>query len=104
MSLMVDGLCRLLMSDEVNPVNLGNSNEFTVLELAHLVIRIVGGPSTIVFRPLPIDDPQVRQPDITLARERLGWAPTVRLAEGLAQTIDFFRQELGRMGHGSAHS
>lgn len=101
---MVDGLCRLLMSDEVNPVNLGNSNEFTVLDLAHLVIRIVGGPSTIVFRPLPIDDPQVRQPDITLARERLGWAPTVRLAEGLAQTIDFFRQELGRMGQGSAHS
>ncbi len=88
---MVEGLYRLLMSGEVEPVNLGNPKEFSVLELAHIVLRQVGGPSTIEFNPLPLDDPHVRQPDISLARARLGWEPTVEIAEGLARTIDYFR-------------
>lgn len=101
---MVEGLCRLLLSDEVNPVNLGNPREFTVIELAHMVLKVVGGPSTgstgltigIEFRPLPLDDPRVRQPDIGLARAKLGWEPKVQIAEGLALTIEYFRQQLGK--------
>ena len=91
---MVEGLYRLLMSNEADPVNLGNPKEFTVIELAHMVLREVGGPSTIEFHPLPPDDPRVRQPDIGLARARLGWEPTVDIAQGLALTIDYFRKQL----------
>ena len=93
---LVEGLYRLLMSDKVNPVNLGNPNEFTVIELAHMVLKVVGGPSTIEFRPLPLDDPRVRQPDISLARATLGWEPKVQIAEGLALTIEYFRKQLGK--------
>ncbi len=88
---MVEGLHRLLMSEEVEPVNLGNPKEFTVIELAHLVRRSVGGTSPVEFHPLPVDDPRVRQPDISLARVRLGWEPTVEIEQGLALTIDYFR-------------
>jgi len=88
---MVEGLHRLLMSEEVEPVNLGNPKEFTVIELAHLVRRSVGGASPVEFHPLPVDDPRVRQPDISLARVRLGWEPTVEIEQGLALTIDYFR-------------
>ena len=88
---MVEGLYRLLMSDEVEPVNLGNPKEFTVIELAHLVRRSVGGGSHIEFHPLPVDDPRVRQPDISLARVRLGWEPAVEIEQGLALTIDYFQ-------------
>jgi len=76
------------------PVNLGNPNEFTMLELADKVIELTGSRSKVVLRPLPQDDPRQRQPDITLARERLGWSPTVQLAEGLRKTIDYFKARL----------
>ena len=70
------------------PVNIGNPNEFTLLELAKAVIEITGSRSEIVYEALPTDDPQVRQPDISLARELLGWEPTVQLREGLQRTLD----------------
>lgn len=100
---MVEGLYRLLLSGEVNPVNIGNPNEFTVGELAHMVLRGVGESSAdsiglttgIEFCPLPLDDPRVRQPDIGLARAKLGWEPKVQIAEGLALTIEYFRQQMG---------
>ncbi|MGH7370018.1 MAG: UDP-glucuronic acid decarboxylase family protein [Candidatus Methylomirabilaceae bacterium] len=87
---MVEGLYRLLMSDEVEPVNLGNPDEFTVIKFAHMVRRSVGGASPVEFRPLPLDDPRVRQPDISLARARLRWEPTVGIEQGLALTINYF--------------
>ena len=74
------------------PVNLGNPDEFTMLELAERIIRLTGSQSEIVFRPLPSDDPKQRKPDITLAREKLGdWYPSVPLEEGLKRTIQYFR-------------
>src|SRR5690606_24713460 len=93
----VEGLYRLFMSDERMPVNIGNPNEFTVRELAELVIELTGVPpkGAIVTRPLPEDDPKVRQPDITRARQLLGWEPKVQLREGLQLTIDYFRGLLG---------
>jgi UDP-glucuronate decarboxylase len=74
------------------PINLGNPNEFTILELAHKTIELVGSDSKIIMKPLPEDDPTQRQPDITLAKATLGWEPTIQLNEGLAQTIDWFRK------------
>ncbi|MCX6389801.1 MAG: UDP-glucuronic acid decarboxylase family protein [Actinomycetes bacterium] len=84
---LVAGLIALNESGEHNPVNIGNPNEFTLLEAAEKVIEITGSTSKIVFEPLPTDDPQVRQPDITRAREVLGWEPKVELIEGLGRTI-----------------
>jgi len=95
---MVEGLYRLLRSSEVEPVNLGNSKEFTVIELAHMVLRAVGGASTIEFHPLPTDDPRVRQPDIGLAKARLAWEPTVEITHGLAFTMDYFRTHMQSSG------
>jgi dTDP-glucose 4,6-dehydratase len=88
---LVRGLYALAMSDEAYPVNLGNPEERTLLELAETVIRVVGSSSRIVFEALPIDDPQVRQPDIGRAREVLGWEPEVSLEEGLQRTIASLR-------------
>ena len=88
----VDGIYRLFTGDEVGPINIGNPNEFTVLELAEKVIEITGSRSSIEHLPLPTDDPTVRQPDITLARERLGWEPAIQLEEGLRRTIPHFRR------------
>jgi len=88
----VDGLYRLFMSEEVDPVNLGNPHEFTIRQLAEEVLQQVDGPSTLEFRDLPVDDPQVRQPDITRARELLGWEPRITLKEGLERTIPYFRR------------
>lgn len=85
---LVDGIIRLAESGHHQPVNIGNPNEFTLLELAEAVIEVTGSGSEIVFEALPTDDPQVRQPDITLARDLLGWEPTVDLRTGLARTID----------------
>jgi len=85
---LVDGMIRLAESGYHMPVNIGNPNEFTLLELAQTVLELTGSRSEIVFEALPIDDPQVRQPDITLARELLGWEPTVSLREGLRRTIE----------------
>jgi dTDP-glucose 4,6-dehydratase len=87
----VEGIYRLFNSDERMPVNIGNPNEFTVRQLAELVIELTGTTSTIVSHPLPADDPKVRQPDITRARAILGWEPSVQLREGLVRTIDYFR-------------
>lgn len=90
---MVRGLLTLMDSDPsfTGPVNLGNTGEFTMLELAQLVVEITGSNSPIVHEPLPQDDPARRRPDIALAKEALGWEPTTALAEGLARTIEHFR-------------
>jgi len=74
------------------PVNMGNPGEFTMQELAELIIQIVGGKSKLSFHPLPVDDPKQRQPDISLAREELGWEPKVALKEGLQETINYFKK------------
>ena len=95
---MIDAFVRLMNSDDgfTGPVNLGNPDEFTILALAEQVKRITGSPSEIVFKPLPSDDPVQRQPDITLARKTLDWAPSVRLEEGLARTIEYFDRLLAK--------
>jgi len=89
---LIEGWIRLMASsDEVTgPINLGNTGEFTMLELAENVIELTGSKSKLVFEPLPADDPKQRKPDITLAKEKLGWEPTVPLREGLARTIEYF--------------
>jgi dTDP-glucose 4,6-dehydratase len=92
---LVDGLYRLLLSDEVDPVNLGNPAERTIKDLVTAVERILGHPLPVTYEPLPQDDPRVRQPDITRARERLGWEPTVDLEDGLRETIAYFRKQKG---------
>jgi dTDP-glucose 4,6-dehydratase len=91
---LVDGIYRLLQSDVGDPINVGNPAELSVLEFARTIRQLTGTRSEIVFRPLPVDDPKVRQPDITKARTLLGWEPKVKLEEGLQRTIDYFR-ELG---------
>ncbi|MEQ9825287.1 MAG: UDP-glucuronic acid decarboxylase family protein [Puniceicoccaceae bacterium] len=89
---LIEGFVRMMAQDEVvGPVNLGNPNEFTMLELAELVLKLTGGKSKLEFCPLPMDDPKQRRPDITLASKHLDWQPTVELEEGLARTIDYFR-------------
>jgi dTDP-glucose 4,6-dehydratase len=87
----VEGIYRLFNSDERQPVNIGNPNEFTVRQLAELVMELAGSKSPIIAHTLPTDDPKVRQPDIARARALLGWEPTVQLREGLTRTIDYFR-------------
>ena len=87
----VEGIYRLFLSEERMPVNIGNPNEFTVRELAELVIELTGSSSAIESLPLPADDPKVRQPDITRATAILGWVPSVQLREGLLRTIEYFR-------------
>jgi dTDP-glucose 4,6-dehydratase len=90
----VEGLYRLLMSDVAEPVNIGNPNELSMLQLAEEVRELTGSTSPIVFKPLPEDDPKIRQPDITRARTLLGWEPKVDRREGLMRTIEYFRQEM----------
>jgi dTDP-glucose 4,6-dehydratase len=85
---LIRGMIALAESGQHQPINIGNPNEFTLLQLAEAVIEVTGSSSEIVFEALPTDDPQVRQPDITLARELLGWEPEVELVEGLAKTLD----------------
>jgi dTDP-glucose 4,6-dehydratase len=92
---LVDGIFRLMQSDEVNPVNIGNPHEMTIRQLAERIIALTGSKSRIVTRPLPEDDPKVRQPDITRARTLLGWEPRVPLDEGLRRTLAYFRRKLG---------
>ncbi|HEX8804804.1 MAG TPA: UDP-glucuronic acid decarboxylase family protein [Acidimicrobiales bacterium] len=91
----VRGILALLDSDVTGPVNIGNPGEFTMRELADVVLEVTGSSSELVFESLPVDDPTQRQPDITLAREALGWEPTVPLREGLERTADWFRRVLG---------
>jgi dTDP-glucose 4,6-dehydratase len=88
---LVDGILRLLESKENDPVNIGNPHEMTIEEIAKTIIRMTGAKSQLVYRPLPEDDPKVRQPDITRARTLLGWEPKVGLEEGLTKTLEYFR-------------
>jgi UDP-glucuronate decarboxylase len=92
---LVEVIIRMMEVDDfTGPVNTGNPNEFTILELAEKIIKLTGSSSTLQFQKLPQDDPLQRQPDISLAKEKLGWEPTVELQEGLIQTIEFFKQQL----------
>jgi dTDP-glucose 4,6-dehydratase len=88
---LIDGIVRLFERGDADPTNIGNPNEFTVRQLAELVLRHTGSRSPIVERPLPVDDPKVRQPDISRARATLGWEPRISLDEGLQRTIEYFR-------------
>jgi dTDP-glucose 4,6-dehydratase len=92
---LVEGIVRLLYSERNEPVNIGNPTELTVLEFAHRIIELTGSRSKIAYKPLPVDDPKVRQPDITVARQLLGWEPKVSLQEGLEKTITYFKEKLG---------
>jgi dTDP-glucose 4,6-dehydratase len=92
---LIDGIYRLMMSDYTMPLNIGNPEEITMLELAREIIAMSGSKSKIVFKELPVDDPRIRQPDITRAREILGWEPKVSRAEGLKKTLGYFRSVLG---------
>jgi dTDP-glucose 4,6-dehydratase len=91
---LVDGIVRLFHGDSSDPTNIGNPNEFTVLQLAEKTIKQTGSRSVIERHPLPTDDPKVRKPDITLARTKLGWQPKVELDEGLERTIAYFKTRL----------
>ena len=91
---LVDGIIRLMESDVNDPVNIGNPHEMTIEEIARAIIRLTGSKSQLVYRPLPEDDPKVRQPDITRARTLLGWEPKVGLEEGLTKTLDYFREQV----------
>ena len=93
---LIDGIFRLAMSDFHEPVNIGNPREMTIKQFAEEIIRITGTKSRIEHRPLPVDDPKVRQPDISRAREILGWQPQVDFHEGITQTIEYFRAWLER--------
>ncbi len=90
---LIEGFVRMMATERgfTGPVNLGNPGEFTMLELAEKVLSLVGSKSKLVFMPLPVDDPKQRQPDITLAKTRLGWSPSVNLEDGLKETIHYFR-------------
>jgi Nucleoside-diphosphate-sugar epimerases len=90
---LVEGIIRMMDGPDefVGPVNIGNPDEFTIRQLAELVIELTGAKSKLIFRPLPADDPLQRQPDITLAKARLGWQPSIKLRDGLARTIAYFR-------------
>lgn len=93
---LIEGFVRLMNTDDgfLGPVNLGNPVEFTIKELAEQVIELTGSQSKLVYQPLPADDPMQRKPDITLAREKMGWEPDIQLKEGLVKTIGYFREML----------
>ena len=99
----IEGIYRLLMSDYSDPVNIGNPNEISILDFAKEIVRLTGSDQKIVFKPLPQDDPMQRQPDITLAKEVLGWSPKVARAEGMERTYEYFKgltkDELYRSEH-----
>lgn len=94
---LIEGFVRLMNSgdDVTGPINLGNPGEFTMVQLAETVLRLIGSKSKLIFMPLPADDPRQRQPNIDKARDVLGWAPTVPLEQGLERTIDYFRKKIG---------
>ncbi|MFP3257456.1 MAG: GDP-mannose 4,6-dehydratase, partial [Candidatus Nanopusillus acidilobi] len=93
---MVDGIIKMMNSPKgfTGPVNLGNPGEFSILELAEMILKLTKSKSKIVFKPLPQDDPKQRQPDITLAKSRLNWEPKVNLEYGLKETISYFKEVL----------
>ena len=90
----VDGLVRLMESDFEGPVNIGNPREMTILEFAEFVIQLTKHDGSIIFRDLPVDDPKVRQPDISLAKAELSWEPKVELSDGIRETYEYFREKL----------
>ncbi len=92
---LIEGIYRLLLSAEDEPVNIGNPHEMTILEFARKIQEVAGGNGKIIFKPLPQDDPKVRQPDITKAKSRLGWSPRVSLDEGIRETLSYFKKKLG---------
>jgi len=93
---LIDGIFALAMSNEVNPVNVGNPYEMSILQFAEKIIALCGSSSEIAFKPLPVDDPKIRQPDITRAKAILGWEPKMDLDKGLALTIDYFKTLLNK--------
>jgi UDP-glucuronate decarboxylase len=94
---LVDGILKMMGSDDfVGPVNIGNPNEFTIMELAQKVIELTGSKSKIIKKPLPPDDPTQRQPDISLIQKKLGWEPKVEIGDGLSRTIEYFESELSK--------
>ena len=92
---LVDGIIKLMLSSENDPINIGNPVEMTIKQIAETIITMTGSTSKIVYRPLPTDDPKQRRPDITRARTLLGWEPKVQLDEGLIKTIEYFRTKVG---------
>ncbi|WDI43164.1 UDP-glucuronic acid decarboxylase family protein [Bremerella sp. P1] len=88
---LVDGILKLMASDQVGPINIGNPKEFSIRQLAELVVKLTGSKSEIIYTELPADDPKQRQPDITLAKKHLGWEPDTELEDGLKKTIDWFK-------------
>lgn len=94
---LIEGMIRMMNNETgfLGPVNLGNPGEFTIRELATIVLKHINSSSRLEYRPLPSDDPTQRRPDISLAKEKLGWAPTIALEQGLEKTISYFRQKLG---------
>lgn len=90
---LIEAFVAMMNTDDdiIGPINMGNPNEFTIKELAEIVLEMVGGPSKLIYKPLPSDDPTQRQPDISKAKKLLGWEPKVQLREGLEQTIDYFK-------------
>jgi dTDP-glucose 4,6-dehydratase len=91
----IRGFLALLDSGVTGPINIGNPDEFTMLELADIVLELTNASSEVIFEPLPVDDPTQRKPDLTLARSKLGWEPTIALREGLTRTIPYFAEQLG---------
>ena len=91
---LIEGMVRMMNTEDefIGPVNLGNPNEFSILELAEKVIQLTGSKSKLVFKPLPHDDPKQRQPDITLAKEKLNWQPTIELGDGLQKIVEYFKE------------
>jgi len=92
---LVDGIIKLMLSKENDPINIGNPREMTIKEIAETIIRMTGSKSRIIYKDLPVDDPKQRRPDITRARTLLGWEPKVDLEHGLVKTIDYFRTKVG---------
>lgn len=92
---LIEGMVRMMDTEDdfIGPINLGNPNEFSILELAEKIIELTGSKSKLIFKPLPHDDPQQRQPDITLAKNKLGWQPTIELEEGLPRIIEYFKEQ-----------
>jgi len=92
---LVEGIYKLLLSDQHEPVNIGNPDEVTIADFAQEIVDLTDSGSKVIFEPLPMDDPKVRRPDITKARKVLGWEPRVNRSEGLAMTMAYFKQKLG---------
>jgi dTDP-glucose 4,6-dehydratase len=91
----IRGFLALLDSEQTGPINIGNDNEFTIAQLAELIVEVTGSSSELVYLPLPVDDPMQRKPDLTKARTLLGWEPTVQLREGIERTAEYFASRLG---------